>query len=139
MLRTRETRTDYIISRPVSRLYFIKQLKKSWFAVMTFIALLYYSNQTYIIGLLEYVSPLWQRTLDQVSKLNVWRPFSVGLSILFFVIHRLSLTFLRWLWLAFHLSKQDAQIIPNVFPRNTCQPDNCGVDTIFTHRLDTQP
>jgi len=50
---------------------------------------------------------------------------------------RLSLMLLRWQWLAFHLSKKDAWVIPNVFFSETFA-NLIVVYTIFCHRLKIQ-
>jgi len=45
--------------------------------------------------------------------------------------------FLRWQWLALHLSRQDASIIPNVISETNANP--IAVYTIFSQRLEIQP
>ena len=75
-------------------------------AIIAFIAISRNSNQTYIRICLAALAS------NSDLKLSVWRPFSVGLSISFLLFRAYLLSFYV---LAFHPSKQDAWIIPNVF------------------------
>jgi len=119
-------------SKSVSRLYFLKHLKEA--GLLSSHLLQFYT--TIKQNILEYTSPFWHPTLtkSQAERLQAVQCRAINI---IFVIPRLPLMLLRWPLLAFHPSKQDAWIIPNVLSRNIANP--IVVYTIFSHGLEIQP
>ena len=122
---------DYIISKAVSRLYFLKQLKRaglpSAHLLHFYITVIRpYLNMPSRCGIL-----LWPSL-----KQSGWRRFNVWLLLSFLVIPHLPLMLFLWLWLAFCLSMQDAWIIPSVFSETFVNP--LAVCTI-SHHLEIKP
>jgi len=115
-----ETHVGYIISKCVSRLYFLKQLNK---ASLPSSHLLQFDT-TVIRSILEYASPLWHTNLSKPEAEHLEAIQHRAINIIF-IIPRLPLMLLCWQWLVPCLQARRLDHRKRFFFRSICQPDSC--------------